>query len=194
MISSSMWAMKIVGKCDCHSDSHVAGSYILEARMIHPIYAPLKYYCNLQYSMRCIFKLIFFCSSSKTKIWSSGISKWGVPIRFSSWDNIHFHYPKGGFQNPWNPPLATPLHRTIPAESPAGTRCYWKQINMAVLYIKTSMSFTLCGESCDCRANTKAAETQFNYSFHHVHNTVVNTISYGAWCVLSMVEIWHVPI
>ena len=65
---------------------------------------------------------------------------------------------------------------------------------MAVLYIKTSMSFTLCGESCDCRANTKGAETQFNYSFHHVHNTVVNTFSYGAWCVLSMVEIWHVPI
>ena len=66
-----MWAMKIVGKCDCHSDSHIAGSYILEALLIHPIYAPLKYYYNLRYSMQCIFKLIFFCSSSKTKIWLS---------------------------------------------------------------------------------------------------------------------------
>ena len=26
----------------------------------------------------------------------------GVPIRFSSWNNIHFHNPKGGFQNSWN--------------------------------------------------------------------------------------------
>ena len=33
----------------------------------------------------------------------------GVSILFSSWNNIHFHNPKGGFQNPWNPPLATPL-------------------------------------------------------------------------------------
>ena len=32
------------------ADSHIAGSYIQEARMIHPIYAPLKY-CNLRYSM-----------------------------------------------------------------------------------------------------------------------------------------------
>ena len=44
-------------------DSYIAGSYIQEARMIHPIYAPLKY-CNLRYSL---------------------------------------------FENPWDPPLATPL-------------------------------------------------------------------------------------
>ena len=49
--------------------------------MIHPIYAPLKY-CNLRYSMRCIFKLIFFCSSSKTKISSRGISKGGFRYVF----------------------------------------------------------------------------------------------------------------
>ena len=49
--------------------------------MIHPIYAPLKY-CNLRYSMRCIFKLIFFCSSLKTKISSRGISKGGFRYVF----------------------------------------------------------------------------------------------------------------
>ena len=64
------------------ADSHIAGSYTQEARMIHPIYAPLKY-CNLRYSMRCIFnKLIFFGSSSKTKISSRGISKGGFRYVF----------------------------------------------------------------------------------------------------------------
>ena len=68
-----------VGKCACHFDSHIKGSYTQEARVIHPIYAPLKH-CNLRYSMRCIFKLIFFCSSSKTKISPRGIFKGGVPF------------------------------------------------------------------------------------------------------------------
>ena len=94
------------------ADSHIAGFYIQEARMIHPIFAPLKY-CNLRYSMRCIFKLILFCSSSKTKISCRGISKGGfryfcpLEIRFI------FHNLKGEFQNPWNPPLATPLSKSL---------------------------------------------------------------------------------
>ena len=58
--------------------------------------------------MWCLFKLISFCSSSKTKISSRGISKGGFRYFFLL-NNIHFHNPKGGFQNPWNPPLATPL-------------------------------------------------------------------------------------
>ena len=161
--------------------------------MIHPIYAPLKY-CNLRYSMRCIFKLIFFCSSSKTKIWSSGISKWGgfqyvFPLEII----FIFITQKGGSRTPGTLPWLRPCieqYLLNPLQVPGviESRSTW------LCCIKKSMSFTLCGESCDCRANMKAAETQFNYSFHHVHNTVVNTFSYGALCVLSMVEIWHVPI
>ena len=76
--------------------------------MIRSIYAFLKY-CNLPDSVRCIFKLIFFCSSSKTKIWSRGISEGGFRYVFPLEIIFIFITQKGGFQNPWNPPLATPL-------------------------------------------------------------------------------------
>ena len=57
------------------------------------------------------------------------------------------------------------------------------QHGSAVDYIKRSMSFTLCNESCDCTANTKPAQTQFNYSFLDFHNTVVNTFIFLRYMV-----------
>ena len=86
-LTTSRWrqinhdARNIENEAEKAADSHIAGSYAQEARMIHPIHAPLKY-CNLRYSMRCIFKLIFFGSSSKTKISSRGISKGGFRYVF----------------------------------------------------------------------------------------------------------------
>ena len=73
--------------------------------------------------MRCIFELIFFCSSSKTKISSRGISKGGFPYVFP----LEFQNPNGRFQNPWNPPLATPLHFDILAKGVTDFHCKIKE-------------------------------------------------------------------
>ena len=56
-LTNSRWrqinydARTIENEAEKAADSHIASSYIQEARMIHPIYAPLKY-CNLRYAMQ----------------------------------------------------------------------------------------------------------------------------------------------
>ena len=89
------------------ADSHIAGSYIQEACMIHAIYAPLKYY-NLRYTMRCIFKLVFFGSSSKTKMSSRGISKGGFRHVFPLEIIFIFITQKGGSRTPGTLPWLRP--------------------------------------------------------------------------------------
>ena len=86
-LTTSRWqqinydARTVENEAEKAADSLVAGPYKQEARMTHPLYALLKY-CNLRYSMRCTFKLIFFGSSSKTKISSRGISDGGFRYVF----------------------------------------------------------------------------------------------------------------
>ena len=105
VLTTSRWrqinhdARTIQNEAEKAADFHIAVSDIQEARMIHPIYAPLKY-CNLRYSMRCIFKLIFFGSSSKTKITSRGISKGGFRYVFPLEIIFIFITQKGGSRTP----------------------------------------------------------------------------------------------
>ena len=75
--------------------------------MIRSIYAFLKY-CNLPDSVRCIFKLIFFCSSSKTKIWSRGISEGGFRYVFPLEIIFIFITQKGGSRTPGTLPWLRP--------------------------------------------------------------------------------------
>ena len=101
-------------RCGCFraKRSKSAGSYKQEARMIHPIYAPLKY-CNLRYSMRRIFKLISFCSSSKTKVWSCGISRGGFRFVFPFEIKFIFATQKGASRTPGTlPRLRTWMYRS----------------------------------------------------------------------------------
>ena len=65
--------------------------------------------CNMRYSMWCLFKLLFVCSSSKTKMSSRGISKGAFRYFFPLEMITIFITQKGRFRNIWNPPLATPL-------------------------------------------------------------------------------------
>ena len=81
--------------------------------MIHPIYEPLKY-CKLRYSMRCTFKLlIFFCSSSKSKISSRGISKGGLRYVFPLEKIFIFITQKGGSRTPGTLPWLRPCSRRV---------------------------------------------------------------------------------
>ena len=75
--------------------------------MIRSTYAPLKY-CNLPYSVRCIFKLIFFCSFSKTKISSRGISEGGFRYVFPLEIIFIFITQKGGSRTPGTLPWLRP--------------------------------------------------------------------------------------
>ena len=75
--------------------------------MIHPIYAPLKY-CKLRYSIRCIFKLILFCSSSKTKISSRAFSKGGFRYVFPLEIIFIFITQKGASRTPGTLPWLRP--------------------------------------------------------------------------------------
>ena len=102
-------ARTIENEAEKASDSQIAGSYIQEARMIHPIYAPLKY-CNLRYSMWCIFKLIFFGASSKTKNSSRGISKGGFRHIFTLEIIFIFITQKGGSRTPGTLPRLRPCY------------------------------------------------------------------------------------
>lgn len=53
--------------------------------------------------MSCFLKFIsFFFQKQRSHPMES---ERGVPIIFSSWNNSHVRSPKGGSQNPWNPPL-----------------------------------------------------------------------------------------
>ena len=70
-------------------------------------------FCNPRYSMWCLFRLIFFSCSSEAKISSRGIPKGGSDkCLISSRNYKHGHSSNGGFRNPWNPPLATPLRKS----------------------------------------------------------------------------------
>lgn len=89
--------------------------------------------CSTQPEKRCFAALGgFFLNCGKQKhvmlrwiLKNDNVVSWnferGVPILFFSWNDIHFHNQKGGFQNPWNPPLATPLNfHFAPPKPPFG--------------------------------------------------------------------------
>ena len=73
-------ARTFVNEANKDAESHLAGSYTQEGLMICPIYMHpfcIVTSCNPRYSMRCLFRWIFFSCSSEAKISSRGIPKGG---------------------------------------------------------------------------------------------------------------------